>query len=249
MKPRTLVGPVLAGLLLPACTAVLGMDEAKLDDGRGAVASGGSSGGGSGGAAGSGAGGYGGVPRVGTACEQDPGPTCTQCLQTNCSAALRACVSTGTCRLKLDKFATCLGTTCNADQESCAFDIQDPELTACVGSCSSACSKVTIASQCELYCACMDQCPDERSSLGDCMAACAALPAEVRSCRRDHCEYGHGDPTHCRHASGRLQVCKSYTEQPKDHNRTTCLDGKETTWACDTDDECCSGNCLDGSCS
>jgi hypothetical protein len=248
MKRRVVCCLAFAVVLLPACTSVLGMEEAKLDNG-GAAASGGGAGGGAGGAGGSaGLGGPRGVPRSGTACEQDPGPACTECLETNCSSALEACVGSTSCRTTLDKFAACLGPTCSAEQETCTFGIDDPELRRCMGSCSTACGGVTIASQCELYCACMAQCPAETAQIGNCLTTCAALPAEVRICRRDHCEYQPGDPLHCRHASGRLDVCKSFSQQPKP-SRTTCLDGKESTWACNDDTECCSNNCLDGSCS
>jgi hypothetical protein len=92
-----------------------------------------------------------------------------------------------------------------------------------------------------------DFCASEAQPLGDCMAKCEALPPEVRDCRRDHCEFGKGAISHCKHASDTLHVCLSFDER-KMPDRKICLDRKESTWACDHNSECCSSKCISGAC-
>ena len=220
---------------LPACTAVLGMERAELDEGVGA-------------GGGAGAGGSGGAISATKACKNDPVPGCTSCLETapSCSGVFQECAGNFECRIALDDFAQCLTARCDADLESCSSRLPR-NLQACLSFCPQQCARTNAVSQCELYCGCMRDCPSEQALLGDCLTTCKSWPSEVRDCRRDHCEWGHGALNHCQHASGALNVCLSSTDLPPSQ-RKVCTNGQESTWACDLDSDCCSGSCRDGAC-
>lgn len=233
-------GLVAALWSLSACTQILGMERGELEQDNGGSGPGGGDGGQSNQS-------LSGVPSPGHACETAPVPSCSDCLRAQCSDALDDCLSTTACRAQLDKYALCLGRNCAGDQETCARGI-DPVIFTCFGRCAASCGQTGIVSPCAQYCACMQQCPAELPKLGTCIDTCRSWPAEVRNCRRDHCEWGAGDALHCRHASGAEDVCPSYADRPVDTRNAPCTDGNESTWACDTDVDCCSGICLDGAC-
>lgn len=224
IKRVTLASCVLAAA---ACTQVLGLEEAELappqsEDTPSAA-------------------GPLSVPLPGTACEEPPQPSCVTCLQ---GCVVDTCVADYKCRRELDTYAACLGSRCDADQESCALGVDDPDLFACLTDCAADCEGTRLVAPCELYCACMEEfCVEERDAVGDCMTTCEALPDDVRDCRRDHCEWGRGMGNHCKHASDRIPIC-----MPFDDAAALCGAGKERFWACDRDSECCSGDCGDGAC-
>lgn len=231
MAPRTtLIGLACALTALTACTQVLGLERAELEQG------------GAGESGASGATAPRSVPLPGFVCEEAPLPACASCLQS--CGVIEPCVADEDCRLDLDSYAGCLGTRCNADQEQCALQIDDVDLFDCLRDCADDCVQTRLVAPCELYCACMEQfCASERDVVGDCMDTCQALPAEIRDCRRDHCEWGKGQGLHCQHASDRTPICMPATDGPE-----LCGAGKERTWACDEDSECCSQDCGDGAC-
>jgi hypothetical protein len=233
MDGRVARSLLLCLALSPACTQVLGLERAQLDEH---------------GAAGSGASGS--VQRPRAACQEAPGPDCAQCLAESCRGAEQSCAADTACRLELDRYAVCVGATCDASkQEDCSFDFTDPGLSQCITACAGECGARNPLSQCELYCACMTNlCESELPRLGaDCVATCEALPAEVRDCRRDHCEIAQYDTSHCLHASDAQHVCLSHDELSAE-DRSVCTDGKESTWGCERSSECCSEACLDGVC-
>lgn len=232
--------------LVPSCVQVLGLEEASLDDGTpstpvtSSVASARSRLS------------CDNMPGAGCPCEQAPGPACTACLLRECEGAELDCVSDPHCRAELGAYAVCLGRGCGgeAEQEACTSKLSEPLLKQCVIDCQSECRQTKLVSPCELYCACLaDHCADQLPlpSSTDCVKTCESWDADVRDCRRDHCEYGRGDPTHCMHASDRLHVCVDEDERSAD-DRNVCLDKSESTWACDFRDECCSGVCNSGVC-
>lgn len=217
-------------LLLPACNQVLGLERAQLQSDGGTLFTSG-------------------VPKRGSACEEAPGATCSECLAGSCDRAEQECAADPDCRVELDRYAVCLHPQCDGDPEICAIDnITDRGLLRCLSTCAGACQRRNPLSPCELYCGCMANfCTDEMAQIDDCLATCEALPAEVRDCRRDHCEWGLGDTVHCQHASDRLHVCESLAERAE-NDRSICTEGKESTWACDRSSECCSSLCVDGAC-
>jgi hypothetical protein len=195
--------------------------------------------------------GLGGVPTQGAACETAPAPACVQCWQRECEDTRERCAADPDCRLELDKYAICLGRRCTGEQESCYMNLVDPELRSCLAACADDCGQSAIVSPCELYCGCMaSYCADEVAALAswDCMATCQDLDAPIRDCRRNHCEFGLGAAHHCMHASDRLHVCLSQQELGAEARTSPCLDGNESTWACDHDSDCCSEVCTSGGC-
>ena len=231
-----IVGSVVVGfVLLPGCTAVLGMDRATLDEGAGGISpSGGSQ----------------------VACKEPPSPGCSDCLRNPdkaCDTAFGACMADDLCRGSLDDYAQCLGMRCRGDAEACARKLPSSLRNTCVADCATPCSSTNLVSMCELYCGCMSEfCSGHLSYLGDCMAKCEGWDPEVVTCRRDHCEYGKGVVVmgidHCMHASGEADtetapVCPSYLQLPLTKRYTPCGSGKETSWACNVSPECCSKKC------
>jgi hypothetical protein len=190
-----------------------------------------------------------GVPTDGVACEGVLGQACLDCREQKCQGDDVQCLTSGHCRADLDKYAICLGHTCSGDPEGCVINmkVSDPGLKQCLSACSDACRATPLVSPCELYCACMKQCPDELLGL-DCIATCKTWPAELRNCRRDHCEWGKGDATHCKHASGALEACRTYHDLPLSQRTKVCLSGNESTWSCSHDSDCCSEGCSNGVC-
>lgn len=228
-------------LALAGCAQVLGIEEARVEAGGADDA----------GSAGSGGSGAPVVQNRSNTCAEEPQPDCATCLRGECGGAEQACAGDPDCWLELDSYAYCLGSKCDGDGEACSFEIDPPVLQACVQSCGAECAGTKLVSECELLCACMaGVCPDE--DVGDCLTACAAQPAEVTSCRRDHCKMaarseGEDMSRHCRHASDALHVCFSHGELPV-AERFVCTDGAESTWACNASSECCSEECVNGAC-
>lgn len=251
MAPRIFIvldAAVLGLGLTSGCTAVLGMERASLEeDGGSAAGVGGASGGLGGASAGSST----------TACTQPPTKGCSTCLwgssEKGCDSAYDSCMADKTCRLSLDGYSACLGSRCGGAPEDCSRGLSASIRINCVADCATDCAKTALVSECELYCGCMGQyCGSHLSFLGDCMTACMAWPPEVATCRRDHCEWGKGATNHCNHASGEADVagavvCSSYAAVPTSQ-RHICASGKESTWACDVNAECCSKGCIDGVC-
>lgn len=244
-RPRWLLW--LSFALVPSCVQVLGLEQASLDErnpdtaAKSTVAS----------------------PRsrlscdehpgAGCPCEEAPTPDCTACLQRECPSVELDCVSDSDCRAALDAYGVCLGRGCGGDdeQEACTTNLSEqPLLKECVASCHVECRQTKLVSPCELYCACMnDFCSKELAdaAIADCVKTCESWDADVRDCRRDHCEYGQGAHNHCLHASPGTDVCASEADLSADE-RSVCLDKSESTWACEEGDECCSSECNDGVC-
>lgn len=189
-----------------------------------------------------------GVPTPGVACEGIVSQRCLDCRQSKCKGGDTHCLSDPACRKQLDAYAVCLGPRgCAGDAEACWMQVSDTGLKACLLTCNSECARDPLVSPCELYCACMKQCPNELVG-ADCMTTCEAWPAEVRNCRRDHCEWGAGDTTHCKHASGAVAACMSYEERAPSERTHVCLSGNESTWSCTNNSDCCSEQCSNGVC-
>jgi hypothetical protein len=189
-------------------------------------------------------------------CEEAPSSDCSACMQENCKSAAGQCVPDQDCRVQLDEYAVCVGSGCDADKkEDCATKLS-PTLGTCLGKCAGRC-EAAIVSPCTLYCACMDQyCadPNDVPAGWDCMATCMSLPADLRECRRNHCEWGgtQSEATdrhmHCQHASDVMHACLTEAELPASKRHKPCGSGKESTWACNKGSQCCSQKCNDGAC-
>ena len=225
-------------VLVPACVQVLGLEEAKLDEGGAGSAPPPAT--------------FRGINTHMNSCFAEPVPSCERCLQDSVECnSLPSCVGNADCRQELDQYAFCLGDACaSEDWEDCSFGLS-PDLEACVQSCGTECAGTRLTTECELYCACMSEiCSDQ--DIGACMASCALLPTEVVDCRRNHCksashQEGAARETHCMHASDGNPTCSS-NEQVSPAMRTTCTDGAESLWGCNEPDDCCSVQCNDGVC-
>ena len=248
---------------LTACTQVLGLEEAKLDpDPSGASGSGGTSDDGSGGMGGASAG-SGARPTPphargsssGGVCQTAParGASCEQCLD-ECRTEIDACLMDEACRLDLDSYAFCLGSDCDGDAETCAAGIPPSSLRTCAQRCVDDCSGVTLASECELHCACMLDTCDSSESFVDCVDRCDLLPPEVAGCLRIHCDAAAAtdDPDriqlHCGHTIDDPQVCFPFTEVSEEDRDGCGLAGQENGWPCEKATDCCSGSCVEETC-
>jgi hypothetical protein len=190
-----------------------------------------------------------GVPTPGFACEAPILPACSDCRKAQCQGYDSECAADPKCRHELDKYALCLGPSCKGDPEICAMKAtaSTSDLRYCLDHCSE-CNKTPLLSPCELYCACMDECPEDLR-VADCLTTCKnTLSASVRNCRRDHCERAIGQSDlamvrmHCEHANGSMPVC---VDAEPSH---VCLDKDESTWSCEVPSQCCSGSCINGAC-
>jgi hypothetical protein len=249
--PLLVAAAWLALCLSAGCNAVLGIEEAQP---RGTA---GGTGNGSAGSAGSSASTPGtGLAYTGTdSCKGEPAANtaCQACLTQQCtSAAQSLCTKDHSCRRQMDDYDACLGASCLTPNQCFEQTLLKPgqQVNDCYSQCADACAVSPIYSPCDLYCACMGaNCSDQFSdtpmngqfgSLSDCLTKCQALPPEIVTCRRTHCELAglSADLTHCDHAVGHI-FCSS--TMPTD--RTQCTDKSLDSFACQQSSECCSGNC------
>jgi hypothetical protein len=240
---RTLM--VLGAVALVAtggCNSVLGIDEAHLNE----ASSGGSS---------SNAGGSTRVTAPPAKNCFEPTKACSDCLATqDCTDAKNACLASASCRAGLNTYRGCLGTQCADPDGKCLADFSALEsrlnpgsigLAACVqNTCATECKGMPLVNLCELYCSCMaPNCTGELALAGtplnDCMTMCAAVTPADTTCRWTHCEIAPAHPNmgHCGHAVGQL-VCNATTTISH-----TCQGKSQSSYACDTGDDCCSGKC------
>jgi hypothetical protein len=243
-------------VVLPACTSVLGMERADLDENIGAAGAGGV--GGAGGASGTG-----GTQTTSLSECTQTSDECRACLN-SCGVYRDDCLRDRTCREAVDRFGICLRSPC-ADDGRCADRMRtevanSPVLNSALrlldcfrDECSATggpCTGKTLVSKCERYCACMQHnCSPQFASWGSveaCLTACADLPERDRDCRGDHCEFGADDSVHCRHAVAEegLDQCSS-TPTPR-----LCLDRSDIGGPCEAPDDCCPGlTCTSQRCS
>jgi hypothetical protein len=251
MKRRILWCFALATVSLPACTAVLGMEDAKLDDGLGAAATGGTSAGGSGGSGG-GAGGNAGSGGTGTRPPPTDPPDICDVPETDCVRCLDGCAGKGECltssecRKSLDTYRSCLNESCVDANGQCAnrllssTDAATQKLHSCLtDACADNCTTGPVASMCELYCRCMsDKCPAKAEAGATCMDDCAQLDQKAVYCRWTHCEAASStNLQHCDHAVGLLGHC------PRSTPGNTCTNKIHSGFPCKTDSDCCSNAC------
>lgn len=231
---------LVSSLALVACVQVLGLEEAKLDHGQHSGPA---------------------VPGIdGSECEANPSAECSLCLADNdCVGVVESCAQDTSCWVKLDVWAECLGSACDADVEECSMAIRDAELRNCATLCGEDCRSSKLIPECRVLCSCMaDTCG---GVFEDCVESCSSLPPEVARCRRAHCLSADlaaelDDPVdreeqrerHCGHADGTdTTVCLTNVELPPVMRRV-CVAGQETGWGCNSPDDCCSGACDDGVC-
>jgi hypothetical protein len=224
----------LALSLLPACTAVLGIHRADLDDGGMSAPSGGF--GGSTMATGS-----------KSKCET-AAPSCSACLKASCPSDTTDCLESSDCRKSLNAYGECLHSDCEDEGQTCAEQklsggTQSSENIAnCLfANCLNPCAKSAVVSKCELYCSCIqDLCSSGFTTMQGCLDNCSAQDPRSMDCRWVHCEYAAIDATtHCPHALATNDVCK----QALAPTAQTCLNGNESGFPCNKSADCCSGIC------
>lgn len=232
----------LAALALAGCNAVLGIDEAHLSDlGTG-----------------------GGDPtvklnsKVATLASEDcsaPSADCAKCIaSSDCADAKAACLADANCRVALNAYRVCLGSQCSDSDGKClsALSTYESQLhlgllpfSQCVqATCGDKCKDTPLVPSCELYCGCMaPNCTSELAARGtplmDCQAACGQATVDDLTCRWTHCEIAatHMNAGHCGHAIGEV-FCNAKTVIT-----STCSNKSQSTYACDTGEDCCSGKC------
>ncbi|HWZ88566.1 MAG TPA: hypothetical protein VNW92_06945 [Polyangiaceae bacterium] len=222
--------------LIPGCNAALGIEEAQLRaDGAGASSA-----------------------TAGTVvhyagddiCSSD-NSACSACVATACKSTGgdNQCLGDHDCRGAMDDYNACLGKTCTAADCFDKLVAGPPKLADCFTSCVIPCSNVPVYSACQLYCACLGvNCardfPAPYANNAACLADCLALPPELVTCRRTHCELAglSGAPVHCDHAVGK-GFCASATDLPMRDDSPTGCQKSLNSFACTTGSDCCSGNC------
>jgi len=224
------------------CNAVLGIDEAHLTQGSGK----------GGGAT------FNGTSKASPPAAKDcegPSSACRECIDnSDCAEARATCLADARCRVGLNRYRVCLGAQCNDASGSCLADFQALEaglnlgsllsFSACVdGQCHDQCKNMPLAQPCDLYCGCMaPNCTTELAArgtpLGDCATACANAVHDL-TCRWTHCEMAGAHPgeQHCGHAIGEGQCNAKVTIAH------SCPDKSQSSYACDSGDDCCSGKC------
>jgi hypothetical protein len=223
---------------LGACNAVLGMEEAELDQQTAALS----------------------CERI----KRDPiadcaKDTCESCL-TSCQdvdVKLQECLDSADCRKALMQYRTCSGDRCER-KSACAGCLEAAgqptaiRLGRCYEQCGGDCGPADIASLCDVYCACMhNQCSDNEPL--DCVNACKIRQEQQPGieewrtyCFWYHCEAAQSpnDGRHCLHAVGELGRCGD-ADFPTGESTDVCNWPKAfKNGACNTNDDCCSGLCI-----
>jgi hypothetical protein len=235
------VALALSSFSLIGCNAVLGIDEAHLAD--------------------SGTGGGSSInlsskvtTRPGKDCSA-PSAACASCIEaSDCADAKAACLADAACRVALNAYRVCLGSQCSDAGGAClsTFSTYEAQLhlalipfSTCVQEqCRDQCKDMPLVPPCELYCGCMaPNCTTELAARGtplvDCQSACDAATVDDLTCRWTHCEIAatHPNQGHCGHAIGEV-FCNAKTVVS-----STCSDKSQSSYACDTGDDCCSSKC------
>ncbi|HEV8548380.1 MAG TPA: hypothetical protein VGQ57_05110, partial [Polyangiaceae bacterium] len=198
MRARIRIGTLaaLVGITsaVVGCNAVLGIDQAELDEGS-------STAGKPGVAAGKGS------------FVSMPTDDCSACMQANCTPPLQACLADATCRAKLTYYdSTCI-TLANADPGTCREGLSVPGLSTGVANCltancASQCGASPLVDACDLYCNCMGAAGGCGTSIAECSANCTAWRVRpgMLDCVLSHCEAAVESTTpanhdmHCSHA-------------------------------------------------
>lgn len=251
MATRTMIIALAGGLAgITACTQVLGLERAELEE------AGGGAGGGAGGA---GSGGQGGATQspdsvVWFGCEVPPSAGCAGCVE---SCGVEQCLKSTACRRSFDAYEGCRGPSCDPEkaEEQCAATLH-AEVQDCVIGCLDDCSETAVVSNCQYTCGCMADACGETEPFDACVAACEALPPEVSVCFRRHCRAAalartaESRESHCRHARNEPSaICRNNDELPPEDRAADCgLDKNPTDWACEVSSQCCSSRCNNGVC-
>jgi hypothetical protein len=228
---------------LVACNAVLGIDEATLDEvgeEKGAACT---------------------MPLEDPTAEcglstDDPCEVClarqNASLIANCLTAERGPGELKSCREELVDYRLCVGDNCSDENGDCVGCLGGSALGREVAQNVEACPVCRqtgrLNSFCEAYCACMaDKCPTAMLP-SDCETACNALPVYSRYCRWTHCEAATSPSSnHCKHAVGVDEAGLPVVCNDDAAPGTVC----DLTWdglACDQGEECCSDVCSGGRC-
>jgi hypothetical protein len=236
---------MFAGVLLAlaACNAVLGIEEAELDDvGQEKAA----------------------------ACSmplEDPtaecgvaaGDPCDECLARQNASLIATCLTAErgpgelkTCREELVDYRLCVGDNCADENGDCGGCLGGSalgrEVARNVAACPDCRRTGRLNSFCEAYCACMAAKCGGAMLPDQCETVCEALPVYSRYCRWHHCEAATSPSSdHCKHAVGKDEVGLDTVCNDSAAPGTVC----DRTWdglACDDHEECCSGVCIGGRC-
>jgi len=242
-----------AGVLaLGACNAVLGIEDAELDQ---AATGTGGTGAPSGGSGGSSPGGTSHISaKAQTTCDTK-NPACTSCVEACHPSAIDSCLASAECRNGVISYLTCLESDCSDTSGDCIEPLQVDDAgrsialclaSDCIDDCSGGGGLVTV---CDTYCSCMpDICASVvgGSTREQCLAACGQLVAAsgiaMAVCRLNHCQIANVDlEQHCAHAVGELNnPCQASANAPTNCGRA------EKGWPCSQNTQCCTNNCVGG---
>lgn len=230
-------------LLVLGCNAVLGIEEAELDQVEATLVC------------------ERPLSEPSKECVAPDRDACETCMAGSCDPDLAsACLADGNCRGDLLDHRVCLQNDNDCIDEggactSCMTAPGDPfEMVKCSRDCGQTCAGAELPSICEIYCACMtERCPAEPFVLApagevtDCLTYCATIPSHTTTCRISHCTLAKMPdiPGHCGHSVGRDQACEDV--QPPELSCTSPDQGK-LGYGCDVPDDCCSGQCRNNRC-
>ena len=220
---------LVLGLLLwsaAGCTAVLGLEEAELDDTDQALVCA--------------------LPDQHPAERCETTSDCEGCLVASCKGdEIQACVVDEACRKALFNHRVCVRDDCEDETGDCSECLGQASGAECLAACGKQCHGGEIVPLCDLFCACMDaKCPGQMAAcLDDCRAG--PTPDWELQCVISHCELADFDADHCLHATHAIRRCP--TSKPATVSGCKASQGL-VGYGCQQNGDCCSGLCSDHSC-
>jgi hypothetical protein len=207
------------------CTAVLGLEEAKLDETDQAL--------------------------VCALPDQRPVERCAttddceRCLRDECggSEQIQSCEEDSACRSALVNHRICVRDGCEDETGSCGECLGQTPGAECLAACADSCKGSELVPLCDLFCACMDaKCPGKQS---DCLESCRETPDFKLECLISHCELANDpDSLHCLHATQEVPACRDQAPEPM----AACPASQHLKgYGCKKNGDCCSGLCMPNS--
>jgi hypothetical protein len=218
----------VAAAAAASCNAVLGIEEARLDQTSEAATCA--------------------LPRARPVDRCEFTTNCDRCVNERCEEGeVQACVEDPACRKALTNHRICIQDDCRDEDGTCGECLGEVPKASCLADCAQACTGGELVSLCELFCACMAaNCPNHHAS--DCLETCRNTPDWELECVLTHCERAE-DPgaDHCLHATHELRQCP---ETPPDPEAMASCEAPLGLigYGCGQHGDCCSGFCRDGSC-
>jgi hypothetical protein len=219
------VGALLGGL--GGCNAVLGIEEAQVDNTVGALSCQ--------------------LPdeRPIDRCESTL--ECETCLRSCRAGEIRECIDAEDCRKGLVDHRVCVRDDCQDEDGRCTTCLAAKTGPGCLADCAPECAGGEIVSLVELFCTCMDtKCAGTLGGpVGECRTLHADTPDWELECLISHCELADTGAIHCQHSGeGAGRQCRTMVQVPDDCDASKGLEG----YGCERNTDCCSTFCDDHVC-